>query len=54
MEGGLEAVIKEGEEGGVHYHEDRCTKNKRMFQIPMHGFIFNLHRELFLFWTHIN
>jgi hypothetical protein len=33
----------------VHYHEDWCTKKKMHVSDPNTWFIFNLHRELFLF-----
>ncbi len=37
----------------VCYHEDWCTKNKRMFWIPMRGLFLSSTENSFLFCTHI-
>jgi hypothetical protein len=37
----------------VRYHEDRCTKNKRMIRIPKHGLFLTCTENSFLFCTHI-
>jgi hypothetical protein len=37
----------------VCYHEDWCTKNKRMFWIPMRGLFLSCTENSFLFCTHI-
>jgi hypothetical protein len=38
----------------VRYHEDRCTKNKHMIQIPMIGLFLTCTGNSFLFCAHIN
>jgi hypothetical protein len=37
----------------VRYHEDWCTKNKRMFRISTCGLFLTCTANSFLFWTHI-